>query len=386
MGAVREQFGTLIDAVDQVDLSRLLSEAGEAIAYVDADWVVRYCNDVYLTNLGLSAQEVMGRTPFEFSPQFHRSIFYEVVQVCRSERRPVARIGFSTLLNRWLMVRVFPVGPGLLMLANDASESVVKQFQLAQQAVKDSLTGLGNKLAMVNDMDAMLEQQTVFAVAVMGLNRFRRVNELHGYAAGDMALMEVVSRLQSATLPSETLYRLGGDKLAVIARQQQVPIQIRALELMAAVRVPISVRGQNFVFGSSVGTAKYPVDGADSELLLKRASLALRQTRTTGQDEAVAYRPEMELASQLHAELETDLRIALKEDQLVLHLQPQVALPGRNLIGAEALIRWNHPKRGLLSPADFLGVAQDSGLMPRCGSLGDQARAPACGCDVGSGR
>ena len=124
---------TLIQTVDATDLADLLAEAGEAVTYVDQNWVVQFCNDVYLANVGLHRNEVIGFTPFEFMPLFKRSIFYEAMEICRLNRKPLTRIGFSTALNRWLLVRVFPVGSGILIMGNDASESVVKQYQLAQK-------------------------------------------------------------------------------------------------------------------------------------------------------------------------------------------------------------------------------------------------------------
>ena len=174
-----------LESTHSLELSSLMSEAREAIIHVDEDWVVRYCNDVYLDDIRLTREQVIGRTPFDYQPSFKRSIFYETIETCRLERRPMAAIGYSTVLGRWLMVRVFPAGSGMVMLANDASETVVRQYQLAQQALKDTLTGLRNKLAMVQDMQARLARNEPFTLAVLGLNRFTTVNDAQGYACGD---------------------------------------------------------------------------------------------------------------------------------------------------------------------------------------------------------
>ena len=168
----REDIESLFGPLEGLDLDHLLRQAGEAIVYVDDDWTVRYCNSIYLSNLGLSRSEVIGKTPFEYFPNFKRSIFYESIERCRRERKPVAKIGYSTVLDRWLMVRVFPVNDGMMMLANDASESVVRQYQLAQQVVKDPLTGIPNKLGLVNDLESLLEEQNhAFSLLVIGLVR-----------------------------------------------------------------------------------------------------------------------------------------------------------------------------------------------------------------------
>ncbi len=219
---------SLIETVNANDLASLLAEAGEAVVYIDQNWAVQFCNDVYLGNLGMARHEVIGRTPFEFLPQFKRSIFFELFELCSVKRKPQTRIGFSTALNRWLLIRVFPVGSGLLVLANDASESVVKQYQLAQKIVMDALTGLGNKLAMEQQIISLVKRAGVFSVMLLGLERFKEVNDAHGYAMGDMALLEVVSSIQSATLTGETLYRFSGDEFAVISEVVDTDLGARA--------------------------------------------------------------------------------------------------------------------------------------------------------------
>jgi diguanylate cyclase (GGDEF)-like protein/PAS domain S-box-containing protein len=349
--------------LDAIELTQLLSQAREAVVYVDSDWIVRYCNDVYLENVGLSLDRVVGRTPSEFVPSFRRSIFYETIETCRRERRPMARIGYSTALNRWLMVRVFPVGSGMVMLANDASETVVKQYQLAQQALKDTLTGLSNKLALVQDMHARLAEDRAFTLIVLGLNRFKSINDAQGYARGDLALLEVASRLQTATVAGEQLYRLNSDEFACITRGDEAHVRERARCLQHQTRLPIVLNGQVFVLGSAAGAVPAPEHGSDPELLLKRAALALRQAKRAGPDEVQLYEPHLEKAARLRTELEADLRVAVEAGQFVLMLQPKGCLSRHNVIGAEALIRWRHPELGLVSPGDFLPVAQECGLM-----------------------
>src|SRR5687768_13246190 len=106
----REDIASLLGPLESVDLNYLLHQAGEAIVYVDGDWTVRYCNEIYLSNLGLRRVDVLGKTPFEYFPNFKRSIFFESIERCKRERKPIVRIGYSTGLDRWLMVRVFPAG------------------------------------------------------------------------------------------------------------------------------------------------------------------------------------------------------------------------------------------------------------------------------------
>jgi diguanylate cyclase (GGDEF)-like protein len=354
---------TVIGSLQESDLANLLTEAGEAVIHVDQNWVVKFCNDVYLANVGIARAEVIGRTPFEFVPLFKRSIFYEAIENCRLTRTPMSRIGFSTVLNRWLMVRVFPIGTGMVMFANDASESVVKQYQLAQKVLKDPLTGIGNKLAMEQQVTQFLNRGDAFSIILLGLERFKDVNDRHGYALGDMVLLEVVSTLQSTTVSGETLYRFSGDEFAIVCEGNTDGAAERALSMIAAVKKPIALSGVRIVLGAAAGTVECPTNGDDYEVVVKRAGLALREAMKGGRDSIAAYRTDMELATQMRAVLESELRAALDGNQFTLMIQPKVSLTTGAVVGGEALIRWAHPKRGMLAPGVFLGIAQDIGAM-----------------------
>lgn len=360
---IREDIESVLGPFDQVDLPTLMAQAGEAVVYVDHDWVVRYCNDVYLANLGMERSDVIGRTPCDFQPLFKRSIFYESIEMCRRSRKPMAKIGYSTVLDRWLMVRVFPVDNGMMMLANDASESVVKQYHLAAQVVKDMLTGLPNKLGLMQDMEALLGRSEPFALTVLGLDRFRSVNHTLGYAGGDMVMLEVASRLQTGTLAGETLYRLNGDEFALLSKHGLRGCGERAAALQLIAEKAVTLYGQSFVVGASAGAVGYPKDGTDAESLLKRAALALRQAKGHGRGGVVFYKVGLEAQSKFRAEIEGELRTAIKSQQLMLVLQPQGCLRRGGVLGAEALIRWAHPRRGMVAPGEFLPLAQECGLM-----------------------
>jgi diguanylate cyclase len=359
----RDDLGPLLGPLEGIELSSLLQQAGEAVVYVDSQWVVRYCNEVYLANLGMSHAEVIGRTPFEYQPLFDRSIFYESIENCRRDRKPFAKIGYSTVLGRWLMVRVFPVEDGMMMLANDASESVVHQYHLAAQAVRDTLTGLPNKLALMQDLQALVDVGTPFCLSLLSLNRFKSVNDALGYAGGDRVLMELVSRLQSGTVAGEELYRLNGDEFALLGRCAPAQCKARIRALQALTEQPVAVGSQSFVLGCGAGAVAFPPHGSEAETLLKRAALALHRAKRDGQASVVFFEDGMEAESSLRAALEAELRCAIRERQFVLMLQPQGCLSSGRVVGAEALIRWLHPTRGMMMPGAFLPLAEECGLM-----------------------
>jgi diguanylate cyclase (GGDEF)-like protein len=354
----------LLAPVEALELAGLLSQAREAVIHLDKNWVVQYCNDVYLQDTGLSRAQVIGHTPFEFEPQSKRSIFFQTIERCHRERRPTAAIGYSTVLERWLMVRLFPVGEGMLALANDASEAVVKQYQLAQQALRDTLTGLPNKLALVEQMQALADTGQCFTLAMIGISGLSTVNDAVGHAQGDLALMEVASRLQIATGAQEQLFRFGGDEFAVLLPLPEEQARPRVSELSERARMPVVLRsGQVFTFGAAAGMVCSPHHGQEPEQLLKRATLALKKARRQAEHDIEVYEPSLEAAARWRAEIEADLREAVATGQFMLALQPRGAMPGRQVVGAEALIRWPHPVRGNISPDQFLPVAAECGLM-----------------------
>lgn len=348
---------------NDVSLSLLMTEVGEAIVYADHQWVVRYCNDVYLNGLGLGREQVIGKTPMDYQPNFSRSIFYALMEQVFRDGKAVAQIGYSTILRRWLLVRAFPLKNGALMLANDASESIVKQHLLAGKAIKDPLTGLPNKLGLTTAVDELLKANKPFTLIILGLDRFRSINDALGHAGGDMALLEISSKFQSATEPDETLYRLSADEFVVLKKQGLSGIEKRFAVFKKVAETPILLHGQSFVLSSSAGISSFPNDGADSELLLKRASLALHKAKIFGRGKLYLYVDGMETESQLQAQTESDLRRAIEDNEFRLVFQPKGDMATGQVIGAEALIRWNHPTRGLLSPISFLGVAEECRLM-----------------------
>ncbi|MDT7837857.1 putative bifunctional diguanylate cyclase/phosphodiesterase [Aquabacterium sp. OR-4] len=316
--------------------------------------------------------QVLGRTPFEYQPGFERSIFFTCIDTCRRERKPASRIGYSTILKRWLMVRVFPCEGGTMMLANDASESVVRQHQLAQRATQDELTGLPNKLQLVEVLGSRSAADAPLSLAVIGLDRFRQVIDARGYAGGDMAILEMASRLQSATLPDEQLFRLTGHEFALLLPEGP-GVDERLATLAARCAMPVVLEGTMFVLGATVGLARAEAvssDGADSaEQRIKHAALALRHAKKVRRGGVLAYEPALEAATQQRAGLETELRAAIEQQQFTLVLQPKGRLDSGHVVGAEALIRWQHPERGMISPAEFLPLADECGLMLRIDQL-----------------
>ena len=235
-------------------------------------------------------------------------------------------------------------------------------------AVRDQLTSLGNKLALQQQVDDLVSCLEPFTLVLLGLRRIGDINKAHGYATGDLVLMEVASRLQSASVGSEAVFRVNSDKFAlVIPGDSTEAAQARAREFLAQVDAPVELQELRLLASASAGTVSSPADGLAFEPLLQRAGLALAEAKKRVDAAAqpmVPFRAEMELASRLRLVLEQELRLCLDGSQFLLVIQPKVSLATGHVVGAEALIRWAHPTRGLVSPGTFLQLAREIGVMP----------------------
>jgi len=343
------------------ELVELLDAAGELVVFADQDWVIWACSDAYLQHTGLTRKQVIGHTPFSYLPTFDRSVFYEPIERCRTSRKATATLGYSTLTGKCMLMRVFPVNDGMLLLANDASESVIRQYQLAQVALEDSLTRLPNKLALGQDIDEWVRLGQRFTFTTIRVGNLRPISDSHGAAVCDLATIELASRLQLATVPGERVYQITHDEFVHLCPGAESPERIAAV--LAAAKKPLVLKGALFDMGIAAGIAKCPEHADTADLLSLRASMAVHEAERTKTSAPVVYVPSLETALRLKAQLEGEVKEALSKGEFTLFLQPKASLAGLHVTGAEALIRWHHATRGWIGPAEFLSVIEGCGLM-----------------------
>ncbi len=206
-----------------------------------------------------------------------------------------------------------------------------------------------------------------FAVCVIDLDRFNRINDTLGHTIGDDVLAQVAVRLNDALSGGDVLARMGGDEFGVMLNQaHDEPSVARATSrLLTALEAPVPIAGQQLFVSASIGVSLFPRDGNDSTTLLKHADSAMYRSKGAGRNMVSWFNPELSLAARATLELDQELRYAVEHNQFVLHYQPQINLARGTVVGVEALIRWQHPRRGLLAPAAFLAAAEDSPLMKR---------------------
>ena len=249
-------------------------------------------------------------------------------------------------------------------------------------AYQDRLTGIGNRSFFENTLDdilARLASKTIPSVTVLflDLDRFKVVNDTLGHAVGDALLKLVAGRLQGSLRPDDTLARLGGDEFAIVlALSSEIAFSSNlAARIIDLIQRPYLVDGHAINIGASIGIAVAPDDGESRDQLLKAADLALYHSKASGRGVYHFFQPAMEEKAQRRRTLEMDLRKALLLRQFVLHYQSQIDVETGKKIGLKGLLRWRHPKRGLLLPPEFLSLAEELGLIV---AIGDWVLKTSC--------
>ncbi|NDK39045.1 EAL domain-containing protein [Pseudoxanthomonas gei] len=247
--------------------------------------------------------------------------------------------------------------------------------RLVHQARHDLLTDLPNRLAVFELLPGIIgqAQQSMhgFATLFVDLDRFKAINDGLGHTLGDTVLVEVARRLRSAAGPDTLVARLGGDEFFVVAPYARDRAAAIAMDdaIREAFEEPLVVENNSLFIGLSSGIAMYPTDGEDADMLMRNADLAMYRAKQLGGASAMPFDAEMNQAAEKRVQLEHDLRLAMELDQLHLHYQPRIDSRDGSIVGAEALLRWTHPVAGNIGPGEFIGLAEECGLIGAIGAL-----------------
>lgn len=353
-------------------LQAFIKHAPAAVAMFDNQMRYVAHSDRWLQDYGLPLEPLIG--------QCHYDVFPEVPQHWRakhqrvlagsteySEEEKFVRADGSINIIRWEVRPWYLEGriAGMMMLTEEISDRKKLEQQLWRLAKLDSLTELPNRLQFNETLNAWLERAKAsgeqFAVGLIDIDRFKETNDILGHAAGDDLLKEVARRLDRALEPYGTVARLGGDEFAVLISETSGSTWQRepAERIFAAMKEPIILNGTRHVCTISVGLTVFPSEATTASDLLKNADLALYCAKERGRDRIQHYAPRMRIALEKSYQLQQDLRAAIISNALCLVYQPVVSLRKFQPVSFEALLRWNHPVRGRLSPPDFEEVFDD---------------------------
>ncbi|HDN69468.1 MAG TPA: EAL domain-containing protein, partial [Gammaproteobacteria bacterium] len=254
-----------------------------------------------------------------------------------------------------------------LELSKEQAESVASRMEY--HAHHDALTGLPNRILLndriTNELAHARRQQTNAALLFLDLDRFKIINDSLGHAVGDQLLRVIARRLNNCVRDEDTVARLGGDEFMVLLPRigGSADAGRIAKKIIECLVDPISCNGHELHITTSIGISIYPYDGTDAETLIKHADISMYRAKELGRNKAVYYTAEMNAGARKQLAMETNLRRALEKYQLKLFYQPKVDISRNLIVGVEALLRWEHPTMGFISPLDFIPVAEDTGLI-----------------------
>ena len=286
----------------------------------------------------------------------------------QAQTQPRLEVGSEGGRRVFDLMRLQVAGSEDVVLVQDVTELERQRQALEHQALHDALTELPNRVLLNDRLDqALLTAQRgrhSVSLALMDLDRFKDVNDTLGHQAGDAVLKEVVARLQSCVREDDTLARLGGDEFALVLRDCSTHGALQVCDAVAhALREPLRLQDQKIDLDISIGLVEFPRDGQDSETLLRRADVAMYHAKRSHETVCV-FNPELDAYSRERLALMSELREALRTgDGLELYLQPQVRLRDGRVVALEGLLRWQHPRRGMIPPAEFIPMAEQSPLI-----------------------
>ena len=263
---------------------------------------------------------------------------------------------------------------GWVVTYEDVTERHLSEARMAHIARHDALTGLPNRLLFREQMDAVLadaRRGDDIAVLCLNLDHFKAVNDTLGHPVGDGLLFEVARRVFSTAGEGDTVVRLGGDEFGIIQCSEAQPNGAKNLaeRVLSVIAEPFEINGNKLSIGVSIGIAIHGQEREDADGLLKKADLALDRAKSDGRGTYRFFEADMDALMQARRVLEVDLREAVEVDQFEIYYQPLITTTTKQISGFEALVRWRHPTRGMVSPAEFIPAAEETGLIGRLGAI-----------------
>lgn len=377
--ALRERDEALSVSQRNLMLAEQVIESSlEGIMVTDLQSNIISVNPAFSRLTGYSAQEIIGHTPAILSSGRHDKEFYRKMWQQVNER------GYwqGEVWNRRKNGEIFPELLTITAISNKAGEPThyaalfsditelkENEERIRQLAYYDALTGLPNRRLLEDRLNVAVSHaqrhQQQLAVLFIDLDRFKRINDSLGHDIGDQLLSNIAGRLRAAVRPHDTIARMGGDEFVALLTDLGSPstaVQI-SRRMLEALQQPVRIQNHDLVVTTSIGISIFPADGTDSASLLRNADAAMYRAKGSGRNAIQLYTAAMNARSLENLALENALHNALEKEEFELYFQPVIDARSGSIVSAEALLRWNHAELGVISPADFLTLAEETNLI-----------------------
>ncbi len=390
-GRVTHAVGTIRDITDSVKTREKLEQAAvvfehtsDAVLITNTEHKIIAINHAYSRISGYSEAESLGQDAgFTKSGQHDENFYHEMREQLEQtgswqgeiwDRRKDGEI-----YPKWLSINSVRNDRGAMRyyvgVFSDISHIKSTEDKLRHLALHDSLTGLPNRLSFNDQLERALHHakrnEQGVAVLFLDLDRFKTINDSLGHPIGDALLIEVASRLKSCLRNEDVIARLGGDEFTIIMEDILTPEDAAKVseKIIHALSAPVDLDGHQFYITTSIGISLFPEDGGSVTELVKNADAAMYRAKESGRNRYEFYSSELADAAVERLELEGELRQAISNQEFSLYYQPQFNIQTGEITGAEALIRWHHPERGIISPDQFIPVAEETGLINQIGEI-----------------
>ncbi|WP_127478305.1 putative bifunctional diguanylate cyclase/phosphodiesterase [Sulfurivermis fontis] len=358
--------------------AKVFANTAEGIAITDAETRYLEVNDAFCRITGYSETELLGQTPKMLQSGRHDEEFYAAL------RHSLATTGQwqGEILDRAKDGRIIPLLLSIntvydadgnltnyITIVTDITSLKETQTRLDFLAHHDPLTELPNRLLFTARLEHAIERAArdhdLFGLLFIDLDRFKTINDSLGHQFGDRLLIEVARRLRGLVRRADTIARLGGDEFVVLLERLNIPGEATTLahKIVSAMRQPFHLHDSELHVGCSIGITLYPEDGTDAVTLLKNADTAMYRVKDSGRDGYCKFSPDLSEAADEKLTLENALRLAIRDQQLLLHYQPIIDLRQQRIIAVEALARWPHAERGMVPPDQFIPLAEETKLI-----------------------
>ncbi|MCU7921588.1 MAG: EAL domain-containing protein [Candidatus Thiodiazotropha sp. (ex Dulcina madagascariensis)] len=352
--------------------------ATEGILVTDSNVIIQRVNPAFCRLTGYRPEELIGNQPsllrsHETDNSAYRQMWRKINDTGRWEGEIRNRMKNGEVRTCYLSIFAIKDDSGTVVnygsLSRDITEEKETEERIRRHAYYDGLTGLPNRTLFLERLQQALNHSDryneCFGLFFIDLDRFKSVNDTLGHEAGDRLLQSVGERIGDIIRETDTLARLAGDEFSLLLHNidRNDDLVKLAQKIVTVLGEPFDIQGKSVHIGASIGICIYPVDGKDASTLLRYADLAMYQAKHSGKNTYRFFSDELSTTIKRHTQLETDLRHAINEEQFELHYQPFVDYQLCTVVGAEALLRWNHPTQGWLSPAEFIPLAEETGLI-----------------------